>query len=657
MSRNVRNIKEGTVQQYKSIPCPVESCQKLVCRVDKHLLRTHLFAKDSEAFRTYNRMAKAYRAGTDTHQSSSKQAPEAASTTSSSDGQQQPELASKDVKGKRKAAVQPRRHLPVVSSHTGDSDEGNDATYQNTRLAPTPYVYQQQSQSSDEEELIPREADPGFLVQAMEENELLNGFYKSLISIDGGARPGRSSKDNAVRVTRLLFQVDPEVKRVKRLWKSKYVKHIRQAFFEGNQRLAKPRQPGTLNATIAAYRLFLNHMLSCADDPQYDLHDEDIRAINATIKRTAHWGKAFRTVAQGRETEVRERDFENILTKEEYVQLTRGKAARTLVEELQKLKPDHRQDVDLFVQARDYLMLRLILSCAQRPGAVANLTIKEYKAAETDSTTGYTITFTAKHKTSSMGPAPLAWDDELSQIGKIYFTILRPHFANSKSMFEGVPGCAQRGEGYFISSNGRPLTSSQVSRRIDQMAKAFCPDLKGNLSGARIRKSAVSHHRLAAGAPKEKDIAKTMTHAVDTANKHYLLEDAVKNNAGIAYFLNNMMQESDTAPPAPSASTSHPKQRIGKVAAWLADTQDDPQQSIPGTSGSGRKIWTDSEEELLVHATLLLPRKENLPRQQIIDTVAADDVARKMMIENGGQFTHQQIRDKYKSICRKYKKK
>ena len=93
-------------------------------------------------------------------------------------------------------------------------------------------------------------------------------------------------------------------------------------------------------------------------------------------------------------------------------------------------------NVDLFVQARDYLMLRLILSCGQRPGAVANLTVNEYQAAETDETTGYSITFTAKHKTSSMGPAPLAWDDELRKIGDIYFNILHPQFANSKSMFE-----------------------------------------------------------------------------------------------------------------------------------------------------------------------------------------------------------------------------
>ena len=114
-------------------------------------------------------------------------------------------------------------------------------------------------------------------------------------------------------------------------------------FFEGNQKLAKPGKPGTLNAIIAAYRLFLNYMLSCSDDPDYNLHDDGIRQINATIKRTAHWGKTFRTVAQNRETEVRDRDYEHLLTTDKYVELTKGQKARRLVAELKNIKPaDHR---------------------------------------------------------------------------------------------------------------------------------------------------------------------------------------------------------------------------------------------------------------------------------------------------------------------------
>ena len=57
------------------------------------------------------------------------------------------------------------------------------------------------------------------------------------------------------------------------------------------------------------------------------------------------------------------------------------------------------------------------------------------------------------------------------------------------------------------------------------MGKTFCPSMKPSLSGARIRKSAVSHHRLLSkvGGPNDKEFAKTMCHAVGTANKHYLL--------------------------------------------------------------------------------------------------------------------------------------
>ena len=68
-------------------------------------------------------------------------------------------------------------------------------------------------------------------------------------------------------------------------------------------------------------------------------------------------------------------------------------------------------------------------------------------------------------------------------------------------------------------------------------------------------------------------------------------------------------------------------------------------------------MWNEKEEEILVHVTRFLPREENLPRQQIIDAVKADKVASAIMAENGGQFSQQQIRDKYKSISRKYKKK
>lgn len=130
--------------------------------------------------------------------------------------------------------------------------------------------------------------------------------------------------------------------------------------------------------------------------------------------------------------------------------------------------------------------------------------------------------------------------------------------------------------------------------------------------------------------------SRTMCHAVGTANKHYLLEDSVQNNANIAFYINNMMTEE-----AEQTTTEHPTTsetpQIGKVAAWLASAEE--AQSLPGTWCSGRKMWSEKEEEIFLHATRFLPRHENLPRKEIVDAIAVDDVASAMMAQKGGQFT------------------
>lgn len=174
------------------------------------------------------------------------------------------------------------------------------------------------------------------------------------------------------------------------------------------------------------------------------------------------------------------------------------------------------------------------------------------------------------------------------------------------------------------------------------MGKSLCPSLKGSLSGAQIRKSAVSHHRLFTNdgkGPNEEEFAKTMCHAVRTANKH-LLQDPVKTNANIATSMKQMMTETETD----RTSTEHPNSadrtsttapdptdetpQIGKVTAWLTSAE---VASIPSSWGSGRKMWSGKEEEMFVIATRFLLRKD---------------------IVNAIQFSAQQLRDKYKSMCR-----
>ena len=62
---------------------------------------------------------------------------------------------------------------------------------------------------------------------------------------------------------------------------------------------------------------------------------------------------------------------------------------------------------------RDFIILRLLLVSAQRPGAVANLTMEEFSKGKWDEENDLFVTGTIKHKTPSLGPASLLGSDDL----------------------------------------------------------------------------------------------------------------------------------------------------------------------------------------------------------------------------------------------------
>ena len=61
----------------------------------------------------------------------------------------------------------------------------------------------------------------------------------------------------------------------------------------------------------------------------------------------------------------------------------------------------------------------------------------------------------------------------------------------------------------------------------------FDSSIKGNLTGKRIRKSAVSRHRQLAdcgksGGLSKDELARQMSHSITTAEGHYAMRDAIK---------------------------------------------------------------------------------------------------------------------------------
>ena len=114
-------------------------------------------------------------------------------------------------------------------------------------------------------------------------------FVEHFFGWEGGMWNKRATKENAQRLARLLYQVDPLLRDPTRLWRTEDVCKIPKDFFEGNSSLPKPRQPGTLCARINGYKMFLQFIKNPGMDiSRYvALEEEDRKAIRDTSEKLA----------------------------------------------------------------------------------------------------------------------------------------------------------------------------------------------------------------------------------------------------------------------------------------------------------------------------------------------------------------------------------
>ena len=104
------------------------------------------------------------------------------------------------------------------------------------------------------------------------------------------------------------------------------------------------------------------------------------------------------------------------------------------------------------------------------------------------------VTKTLRHKTAAGGQAKLMWNRELKQMATSYKDVMRPMFANERSV---IPASASIPEkpAFFISAAGQPMNDSMVSKRIVAMGKRLNSELPGNLRGSGLRKGIITLQR------------------------------------------------------------------------------------------------------------------------------------------------------------------
>lgn len=129
------------------------------------------------------------------------------------------------------------------------------------------------------------------------------------------------------------------------------------------------------------------------------------------------------------------------------------------------------------------------------------------------------------------GPASLSWDERTFKCAEIYLKELRPLVANDKSFLKRTHK-SKKEPLFFLTQKGTPLPSSQISNRLTRTAKLFDTSIIGNVTGKRIRKSAVSQHRqlsdTGTSTLSKDELARQMSHTTTTAEGHYAMRDQIK---------------------------------------------------------------------------------------------------------------------------------
>lgn len=295
---------------------------------------------------------------------------------------------SKAARKSGKTTVVRRKLELTVDSSSSDKNEEN--------LSPT------RSSGLVEEPSAPKVIQRKSISGLIETQPVLARFLDHLLTVEGGRRGLKPSREAQWRVGRLLCEVDDTINNIRLLWTEEAMVHIRSTFIEGNSLLDKPRKVGTLRAYLTALLTFYNFVLTRAStlSREFGISQEDCNLVNEFQGRVSNWMKSFTEESANRRTDVHREDFNLLLTSSQIWNLFNSPLHKEFEERFDKLENPESEFVDL----RDYLMTMLLVQSAQRPGAVCNLTIDEFRAGEWEETTDVRqyVTLTKRHKTAGL---------------------------------------------------------------------------------------------------------------------------------------------------------------------------------------------------------------------------------------------------------------
>ena len=285
-------------------------------------------------------------------------------------------------------------------------------------------------------------------------------------------------------------------------------------------------QLGTVRSYLMSLRLFYKFL---SQERKSDLPDVSVETLNARRDYMTSWSAAQKKKVLKRRLEIRDEDFRKLLSSEKLHQVCDGnqhvnavKQLAVTSEETQGGESASRMLSDKsHCEVRDWLMTRLLIDNSGRSGVAVNITVNEFNEAVfypgTEEDNARYRVDVKEHKTAGIYGAANVWIyDVLYLLIEMYMRTVRKQFVASDSQVEKV----------FVSSNGLPLTSSQVSSCVWRTFQREGVELRGKISATTIRKSLATGMHV--HMPQERDhFASLAQHKTDTQAKYYRVHDKV----------------------------------------------------------------------------------------------------------------------------------
>ena len=365
--------------------------------------------------------------------------------------------------------------------------------------------------------------------------ELLGDFYKWLIDVDGGYRSDKIAqqyKSQVESVVKRLRQRETETKGVEEKPPSVYLlllsgKEGVTLLKEWLSYAVEKYQPGTVRSYLMSLRLFYKFL---TQERKTDIPNVTVETLNARRDLMTSWSAAQKKKVLKRTLQKHDNDFKKLLSSEQLYKVCHGDQRIKAIKQLGTTSDETNRGEDVqrvineqaHCEVRDWLMTRLLIDNSGRSGVAANLTVKEFKEAKfyegTEEDLARWRILVEKHKTAENYGAAVVWVyDDLYKLLDMYLRTVRGQFITS------VPKVEQ----LFVSNNGLPLTSSQVSTSVWRTFQREGIMTEGRISATILRKSLATGMHVYM--PDEKEhLAALAQHKAQTQSKYYRVHDKVR---------------------------------------------------------------------------------------------------------------------------------